>query len=162
MGIKSVKDTRDGAWIISRNYEEKIPATFILDISEIPALLEGKSIRTIFIDEAQLLEGDVSILTDLSVLYDIDFYIAGLNMTSEQKPYGKITEILSISNNVINVTGSCQDCGRPSVYTYYTLDDKIGDTQIGDRGYISVCPTCLRERRIEKGYPKVLKRTKGN
>lgn len=150
MAFKPNRDTRDGAYIASRNYEERIPAVFIDSIDEIPSLIADKSIRTIFIDEAQFLNGDVSILTDLSVLYDIDFYIAGLNMTSEQVPFDKITEILAISNNVTNITGSCQDCSRPSVYTFYELGNKTENTLVGNDGYISVCPSCLKARRKSK------------
>lgn len=155
MAFKPKKDTRDGEFIISKNYEEKIPAKLIENISEIPKLIEGKEIRTIFIDEAQFLEGDVSIITDLSVLYDIDFYIAGLNMTSEQRPFDKMPEILAISNEIKNITGSCQDCSRPSVYTWYLLGEKTESVKPGN-DYVSVCPTCLRKRMETKDRVKKL------
>ena len=90
MAFKPSKDTRDKNFIKSKNYEVQIPAIFIDDIGEIKNCIHGKNIHTIFIDEAEFLTGDVAELVALSVYYDIDFYIAGLNMTSEQKPFGLI------------------------------------------------------------------------
>lgn len=156
MAFKPRKDTRDGDMIKSKNYDTSIPAILIDDISEIKKHVIPNNIRTVFIDEAQLLEGDVSELVDLSVLYDIDFYIAGLNMTSEQKPFGIINDILSVSDEVSVINGFCQDCNKPSRYSYYYLDDKTSDVLVGDTGYVSLCPSCLRKRKLEKN-PMLLK-----
>ena len=73
MAFKPSKDTRDGATIKSKNYDTSIPAIVIDDISEIKQHVIPNNIKTVFIDEAQLLTGDVSELVDLAVLFDIDF-----------------------------------------------------------------------------------------
>lgn len=160
MAFKPSKDTRDGAEIKSKNYDTAIPAIVIDDISEIKNHVIPNNIRTVFIDEAQLLTGDVSELVDLAVLFDIDFYIAGLNMTSEQKPFGIINDILSVSDEVSVINGFCQDCNKPSRYSYYYLDDKDGDVKVGDTGYVSLCPSCLGKRKLAKN-PALLKKYKG-
>lgn len=156
MAFKPSKDTRDGATIKSKNYDISIPAIAIDDISEIKQHVLPNNIKTVFIDEAQLLEGDVSELVDLAVLFDIDFYIAGLNMTSEQKPFGIMNDILTVSDEVSVINGFCQDCNKPSRYSYYYLDDKTSDVKVGDTGYVSLCPSCLRKRKLEKN-PTLLK-----
>lgn len=145
MAFKPRKDTRDGELIKSKNYDVSIPAIFIDNISEIAEHIRGKNIHTIFIDEAQLLEGDVADLVALSVYYDIDFYLAGLNMTSEQVPFGLIGDILAVSDEIETITGFCQDCNKPSRYTFY-VPEKTEDIKIGDDGYISLCPSCLAKR----------------
>lgn len=152
--FKSRKDTRDGSFIKSKNYEVEIPAIFIDSFSDIQEYIKGKNIRTIFIDEAELLEGDVADLVALSIYYDIDFYIAGLNMTSEQKPFGVMGDILAVSDEVEMITGFCQDCNKPSKYTFY-IPEKTDDIAIGDEGYISLCPTCLRKRLEERNQKKL-------
>lgn len=150
IAFKPRQDTRDGAQIKSKNYKASIPAIFIDDLSEIKDYVLKNHARTVFIDEAELLTGDVHNLVELSVLHDIDFYIAGLNMTSEQKPFGIINDILAVSEEVTVITGFCQDCNKPSIYSYYCLDNKEDDVLVGDTGYISLCANCLKKRLISK------------
>ena len=145
IAFKPANDSRDENFIKSKNWETKIPAFYIKDLSEMRAFLEGGKYKTVFIDEAQFLEGDTSVLTDLSVRYDIDFYIAGLNMTSEQNPFGIMPKILAVSNNVQVITGFCEECNKPSYYTYYD-GEKSGDVLVGDNKYKSLCPACLAKK----------------
>lgn len=147
IAFKPRKDFRDGPFIKSKNYEEKIPATFIDNIDEIINYIKDGQYRTVLIDEAELLEGDATILADLSVLLDIDFKIAGLNMTSEQEPFGIMGDILAVSDEIEVIKGSCQDCARPSIYSFYMGDDKDGQIKVGDTNYISLCPRCLKMRK---------------
>ena len=98
MCFKPKMNTRDDG-IKSKNIRENVPAIEIEDLSEIPKHLK-KNTRTIFIDEANFLTGDVSILTDLNINKNVDIYIAGLNMTSEQKPFGIMPDILAISDYI--------------------------------------------------------------
>lgn len=155
IAFKPKSDSRDGNIIKSKNTDEFINAIEIENISEILEIVKNGNYRTVFIDEAQLLKGDVSLLVDMSVVLDIDFYIAGLNMTSEQVPFGLMGDILAVSDSIINITGSCEDCNRPSIYTFYTGFDKDGQVKIGDTNYVSLCPRCLKLRRENK---KMLKR----
>ena len=150
IAFKPSKDTRDGSQIKSKNYETSIPAILIDDLSEIKDYVLKQNAKTVFIDEAELLTGDVHSLIELSVLHDIDFYIAGLNMTSEQKPFGIMGDILAISDDITVITGFCQDCNKPSRYSYYCLDNKAGDVLVGDIGYVSLCTSCLKKRLISK------------
>ena len=78
-----------------------------------------KNTRTIFIDEGNFLKGDVGILTDLSIDKNIDIYVCGLNMTSEQKPFGIMPSILSVSDEIEICKGYCTECNRPASYTYF-------------------------------------------
>ena len=105
-----------------------------------------KNTRTIFIDEANFLKGDVSILVELSVDMNIDIYICGLNMTSEQKPFGIMPQILAVSDYIDIKKGYCTDCNREASYTFFE-GEKDGDIIVGDSGYITLCESCLTKRR---------------
>jgi len=155
IAFKPISDTRDGSFIKSKNTDECINAIQVENISEILEIVKNGNYRTVFIDEAQLLKGDVSLLVDMSVILDIDFYIAGLNMTSEQEPFGLMSDILAISDSVENITGSCEDCNRPSIYTFYTGFDKNSQVKVGNDNYVSLCPRCLKLRKQSK---KILNR----
>ena len=144
MCFKPKMNTRDDG-IKSKNIRENVPAIEIEDLKEIPKHLK-KNTRTIFIDEANFLKGDVSILTDLNINKNIDIYIAGLNMTSEQKPFGIMPNILAISDFIEISKSYCTICNREASFTYFE-GNKEGDIIVGDSGYISLCEECLRKRR---------------
>ena len=144
--FKPKMDTRDDG-IKSRNFEENISAIEIEDLSEIEKYLK-KSTKTIFIDEANFLKGDVSVLVNISVDKNIDIYISGLNMTSEQKPFGIMPDILAISDYIEISKSYCTICNREASYTYFE-GNKNDDIVVGDSGYISLCEECLRKKMLK-------------
>ncbi len=131
--------------IKSKNIKENVSAIEIKNINEIKNYLK-KNTRTIFIDEANFLKGDVSELVSISVDMNIDIYICGLNMTSEQKPFGIMADILAVSDYIEIKKGYCTDCNREAGFTYYE-GNKNKDIVVGDTGYITLCEACLRKRR---------------
>ena len=145
--FKPKMDTRDDG-IKSRNFDENISAIEIDDLSEINDYLK-KNTKTIFIDEANFLKGDVSVLVNISVDKNIDVYVSGLNMTSEQKPFGIMPNILAVSNEIEITNGYCSICNREAHYSYFE-GNKDGDIVVGDNGYMSLCEDCLRKKRNKK------------
>ena len=139
-------NTRDDG-IKSKNIKENVEAIEINNLSEILDHLK-KNTRTIFIDEANFLKGDVSVLTHISIDLNIDVYVCGLNMTSEQKPFGIMPDILAISDSIEIKKSYCTNCNRPASFTYYE-GNKKKDVVVGDVGYISLCEDCLRKKRKE-------------
>ena len=146
--FKPKMNTRDKG-IKSKNIKDSVDAIEIENLSEIYDHLK-KNTRTIFIDEGNFLKGDVQVLVNISVDMNIDIYISGLNMTSEQKPFGIMPDILAVSDEIEICKGYCTDCNRLASYTYYE-GKKNKDIVVGDTGYISLCEACLRKRRKENG-----------
>ena len=138
-------DTRELGYIKSKDLVQSIDAICIEKFEEILDYIDRKTVN-IFIDEAQMIQGNVNVLTYLSISKDIDIYLAGLNMTSEQIPFLTMPQILAISDEVINIHASCFDCGRPASYTYYE-GNKKKDILVGDKGYLPLCAKCLKKRR---------------
>ena len=136
MCFKPKVDNRDFGIIKSRTSKEQIEG------------VQNKIIETmtIFIDEIQFLTGDVRILLNLSINKDIDFYICGLNMTSEQVPFGIMPNILAIADDIDILPASCYDCNKDAYYTYYKEGVKTSDIVVGSDQYIPLCANCLRKR----------------
>lgn len=152
--FKPKHDTRDGSVIKSKKYPDiEIPAMFVDTTEEIKeAILEG-NFKTVFIDEAEFLKGDVRELVDLSVILNVDFYIAGLNMTFDLSPFGIMADILAVSDEITHVRGYCQDCNKPSFYSYFLGND--GEIPgVGDN-YASLCPECLKRRALARNGQKI-------
>ncbi len=150
VALKPRLDKRDGAYIKSKKYPHiKIPARSIETIEEIKDIIINEGFKTVLIDEAEFLTGDVRDLIDLSVILGIDFYIAGLNMTSELEPFGIMADILAVSDEIMHVRGYCQDCNKPAYYSYSLNADKIQRIEVGDN-YISLCPDCYKRRTLKQ------------
>ena len=157
MCFKPKVDDRDLGIIKSRTSDTKIEAICIQDLDEIYEHIDEK-IRTIFIDEIQFLTGDVSVLLNLSINHDIDFYVSGLNMTSEQKPFGIMPQVLAVADEIEILPASCYDCNKDAAYSYYEAGDKNGTILVGSDGYIPLCASCLRKR--NSNYPKLTYKNK--
>ena len=142
-------DTRDKGIIKSRNSNKVYAALLIDDLSEIPQYID-ENVKTIVIDEAQFLKGDVSIIMDLH-LKGYDFIISGLNLTSERKPFGKMGDLLCMADNVQMLTAVCENCRNDNaIYTYYTGTSKKGDILVGEDCYIPLCRKCYEKLTNEK------------
>ncbi|MGI6330115.1 MAG: hypothetical protein ACOXZR_04705 [Bacilli bacterium] len=143
--FKPELDTRSHSKIKSRNIEQSIEAITIKRIEEIDKYLEDK-ITKIFIDEAQFLKGDVNYLLELSLIKNMEIHIAGLSLTSEQKPFGLMPEILSIADEIKIFKAICYICNKPAAYTYYN-GKKETEILVGSKGYMPLCKECLLKKR---------------
>ena len=153
--LKPKVDTRDEGIIRSKGSNKYIDAICIKNLEEIVNYV-NEDITNIFIDEIQFLTGNVKTLLKLSIMDDIDIYCAGLNMTSEQEPFGLMPQILAISDKIINTYSSCNVCGRKAIYTYYD-GNKESEVLVGDEGYMSLCRRCLRRILIRNGDNRLSK-----
>lgn len=134
-------DTRDKGIIKSRVTLEAYMALLIDDLKEIPQYIDNNT-KTIVIDEAQFLTGDISIIVDLH-LKGYDFIIAGLNLTSERKPFGLMKDIMCVATDIEILKAKCAVCGLiKAEYTYSANDKKEGDILVGDK-YFPICRECL-------------------
>ncbi len=148
--FKPKVNTRDGNAIKSRKYPNfEIPSLYVDTVEDIQKIVLENGYKTVLIDEAEFLTGDASVLVDMSVMLGVDFYIAGLNMTSEQVPFGLMPAILSVSDEITIIRGFCEDCNKPSVYSYSLNTEKKDEILVGDN-YISLCHECLKKRVLEK------------
>ena len=160
--FKPNKDTRDVGEIKSKDYAEGIPSIGIDTFEEILDYVgekNEKDIRTIFIDEVQLMEGDVGVLSYLSIAMDMNIFTSGLNQTSEQEPFLIMPFVLAISDEVVNIKASCFDCGKDASHTYYE-GEKNETIVVGDAGYIPLCDRCLAKRLGKRNIKRLMKTKK--
>lgn len=135
--FKPVIDNRFAENFVCNRNKDKIEAVNILSIEDI----KNYDADMYFIDEFQFLDGNISVIQDL-VAKGKKFYIAGLNLTSERKPFGKMGEIMCNADNVQMLTSICECCKSDNaVYSYYK-GKKKKDILIGDDEYIPVCSAC--------------------
>ncbi len=130
-------DTRAGRDVVASRYGIDIPATVINNIQD----LEKYDADVYCIDEFQFLDGDVKTIEEMACKGK-KFFIAGLNLTAEKKPFGKMADLLCISDNVNMMTAICDNCkSENAVYTYFK-GNKDTDILIGDKQYLALCRHC--------------------
>lgn len=143
--FKPQVDNRAGEQYISTRAGEKIKAININNIEE----LENYNSDVYFIDEFQFLNGDVGSIERLAQKGK-KFYISGLNLTAEKKPFGKIGDLMCIADNVELLTSVCEICKCDNAIFSYYKGFKNTDIQIGDSEYIPVCRKCYNVLRKEE------------
>lgn len=157
--FRPIVDNRFGLNVISTRAGNSIKATCIQDISEI----ENYDSDIYFIDEFHFLTGDVDVI-DRMACAGKKFYIAGLNLTSDKKPFGKMGDLLCIADNIEKMTSICEICKCDNaIYSYYN-GTKSNDILIGDSKYIPVCRECydnlINGSNIDELYNNKLKFSK--
>lgn len=141
-------DTRDKGIIKSRATSKTYMALLIDDLKEIPQYIDNNT-KTIVIDEAQFLTGDISIIIDLH-LKGYDFIIAGLNLTSERKPFGLMKDIMCIATDIEILKAKCICCNKINADYTYSIKNKKEDILVGEY-YIPICRECLGEKILNEG-----------
>lgn len=138
--FKPLLDNRAGDAVISTRAGNSINAINIQDISE----LKNYEADSYFIDEFQFLQGDVHAIDEMAAAGK-KFYIAGLNLTSEKKVFGKMGDLMCIADNIEMMTSICEVCKcEEAVFTYYK-GKKDTDIVVGDAQYIPVCRHCYNK-----------------
>lgn len=139
--FKPIIDNRFGEdQVISRN-GYKSDAVEIENISDI----KKYNADVYIIDEFQFLKGDLSELYDLSQKGK-KFFIAGLNLTSERKPFGKMGDLLCMADNVQMLTAVCENCkSENAIYTFFKGNTKSSDILVGEDCYMPLCRKCYEK-----------------
>lgn len=154
--LKPSIDNRFGIdYIMDRN-GNKLPAVNISSIEDIEKYDTAVDAESYFIDEFQFLDGDLKALERLASKGK-KLYIAGLDLTAERKIFGRMGDLMELSDHVSKFTARCDHCGKDAIYTYCSAQ-KDGDILVGtDDIYQAVCPDCYERLENEKARSKVFK-----
>lgn len=135
--FKPAIDDRFGTDVVMDRNGNKIEAINISKIDDIA----NYDADAYFIDEFQFLGGDLNTIERLAQKGK-KFYIAGLDLTAEKKVFGKMGDLMKVSDNVKMFTAKCDCCGKDAMYTYCSAK-KDGDILVGtDDIYKAVCAEC--------------------
>ena len=144
--FKPVLDDRFSTNFVQDRDGNKINAINIGKIDD----LENYEADSYVIDEFQFLEGDLNIIKNLANKGK-KFYIAGLNLTTEKKVFGRMGDIMEASDNVQVFKANCDCCGSSNAIYSFCTAEKTGDILVaGDDVYLAVCPECYDKLKLSK------------
>ena len=125
MIFKPKLDNRIGENIVSTRDGKKVVAENIEKIEE----LKNFNADVFFIDEFQFLDGNVKTIEELANKGK-KFFIAGLNLTSDKKPFGKMGDLMCIADNINMMTSICEICKNDNAVFSYFKGEKDKDIVI--------------------------------
>ena len=137
--FKPKLDTREQECVADRN-GNKLMAVNIQDMNEI----ENYDADVYIIDEFQFLKGNVNVIQNMASKGK-KFFIAGLNLTAEKKPFGKMGDLMCVSDNVQMLTSICEICKNDNAIYTYCKEHNDGDILVGDSQYLPVCRNCYQK-----------------
>lgn len=135
-------DDRFGTNVIKSRRFGEIEATCISSLKE----LKKHDAEVYIIDEFQFLDGDIKIIQDLADDKGKTFYISGLDMTAEKKPFGIMPQLLAVADKVEKFVAICNDCKKENGTYSYFLGKKDTDIVVGNHEYIPLCRNCMQKR----------------
>lgn len=141
IAFKPTIDGRFGMGVIKSRNAGSIEAICIKNLSEI----KGYEAQDYFIDEFQFLEGDIQIIQNMAN-EGKTFYISGLDMTAEGKPFAIMKDLLCIADTVEKRKAICVDCKSSDATHSFYLGGKKEDVKVGDKEYIPLCRYCWAKR----------------
>ena len=141
--FKPTIDNRFGNNIVQTRSGKKIDAININSIDE----LQNYTADIYFIDEFQFLDGNVETIEKLAS-DGKKFFISGLNLTAEKKPFGKMGDLMCIADNVELMTSVCEICKNDNAIFSFFKGNKTSDIYIGDSEYIPVCRFCYNKLKL--------------
>ncbi len=149
LAFKPKIDDRFGDNIIKSRRFGEIPAINLNSIDE----LKKYDADVYIIDEFQFLTGDIRIIMDMCDNKGKKFFISGLDMTAERKPFGLMPELLAIADDVVKCVAICNDCAEETAVYSYFLGKKDVDIVVGNSEYIPLCRKCMAKRlRLDKAH----------
>ena len=143
--FKPKLDDRFGSNIIKSRRFGQIEAIEITSIDE----LKEYDAEVYIIDEFQFLDGNINTLIEMCDEKNKIFFISGLDMTAEKKPFGKMPELLAIADKVEKCVAICNDCAEENAVYSYFLGQKNVDIVVGNNEYIPLCRKCYTKRLAE-------------
>lgn len=145
--IKYVKDTRynhlskSGGIITHRGDEyskvQIIPTECLSDV------VVDTNIDVIGIDEAQFYVDAPEMIRAWSTAGK-HIIIAALDSTWQMRPFGRIAEIIAISDKVEKLNAVCMKCGADAPFTAKISGNCEVEEIGGDDKYIAVCRSCFK------------------
>ena len=142
LAFKPKIDYRFGTNVIKSRKFGEVDAIPITDLEE----LLDYDVDVYIIDEFQFLKGDINVLIHLADNMKKTFYISGLDMTAERKPFGLMPQLLAIADTVQKFVAICHDCDEENAIYSFFQGKKDSDILVGNTEYIPLCRNCYAKR----------------
>ena len=146
--IKYAKDTRynhlskSGGIMTHRG--DEYSKVQIVETENLSDVVIGDDIAAVGIDEAQFYPNAAEWIKKLAA-EGKHVVVAALDSTWQMKSFGKISEIIAVSDNVQKLNAVCMKCGADAPFTAKIAGNNEVEEIGGKDKYIAVCRKCFEE-----------------
>jgi len=141
--INHSSDTRYGENKIISHDKASEKALSVQELKEIDSLVRSETYQVLAIDEAQFFPDLYHYITQWSDELPIHIILAGLDGTSDRKPFGDLLQLIPYAEEVERLTSFCSICknGTSAIYSkYFSSAPKTSNILIGGSDcYLPVC-----------------------
>lgn len=131
-----------------KNYK-KLTTKVVGSFAELIELIQSNSPDVLAMDEAQFFEPwIIDAVQELLDKYHGDSFriiISGLDMYSDQRPFGSMPHLMAKADEVQKLKAVCDFCGQDAMLTYRKPGIPNDPVLVGDKEYGACCRTCAHK-----------------
>jgi thymidine kinase len=142
--INSALDVRYKSNMISSHEGIHISCNSLDKLSKIKNLENYKTVKNIFIDEAQFFADLKDIVLDMVNSDKKCIYIAGLTTDHKQDKFGELSDLMCFADEIKILQGKCFRCNEKSIFTKKITVNTEEIIDVGSENkYESLCRNCI-------------------
>ena len=140
--VKPAKDNRSAFDKITSHNNDSVDCITVNNLYDIDTNILGAH-DTVVIDEGQFFDDLVETIDSWLKTYNINVIVAGLDGDFQQKPIGKILNLIPLSNKCIKLNSVCQECkdGTKAPFSFRIVDSNETVLVGGSDKYMPLCRT---------------------
>ena len=142
--VNHIKDTRDKDYSTHRSGKPELPSTMTkMKIDLLAKISNPEQFFAIGVDESQWFMDLVPVITSW-LERGIWVFCSGLNGSFEQKPFGKILDLVPQADEVVHLKAKCTTCLfdgtiKDAPFTKRLIEDRTLNIPGGKETYAAVC-----------------------
>ena len=118
-------DVRHGVGQVASHAGLSVPAHAVEDVDALRALVDGRALDLLAIDEAQFFGPDLIPLVSDLARAGTTVVVAGLCVTFDGRPFEPLASLMALAEDVTKLTAVCSVCGRDAAFHQRTVDDDV-------------------------------------
>ena len=142
--INYIGDTRYGKECIASHDKEVEKAICVSTLAEVDGMARSQEFQVIVIDEGQFFPDLFEYVTMWADTLPVHIVIAGLDGTSERKPFGDMLRLIPHAEEVKRLTAFCSVCGDGTVANYSQYKGAIVKDEVVIGGTEIYRPVCRK------------------
>jgi thymidine kinase len=142
--INYIADTRYGKECIASHDKETEQAICVHRLHDVDTLVQSKEYQVIVIDEGQFFPDLYEYVTLWADTLPVHIVVAGLDGTSERKPFGDMLRLIPHAEEVERLTAFCSVCCDGTIATYSQYLGATTENGIVIGGAESYRPVCRK------------------
>ncbi|MEE6273077.1 thymidine kinase [Georgenia wangjunii] len=149
--VNHALDERHGVGRVASHAGGSVPSHSVPDVGSLRAVLDGRPLDLLAIDEAQFFGMDLIPTVDELVLAGTTVVVAGLCVTFDARPFEPLASLMALAEDVTKLTAVCTVCGQDAAFHVRVVPDDVGDATVPSAEHVggaeSYQARCRRHRK---------------